>query len=118
MLQITTQIGKIESQADRGVKLVIYTPELKPDEMTELFKLKNDGEVISIFQPIGRKAPLLEPNLGEVKPKSKSQELRNALYRLWESDHTGNVDFDLFYNQEMDKKIAGVLDKLNDPHII
>lgn len=116
MLQVTTQIGKIETQADRGVKLVIYTPELKAEELTELFRLKNDGEVITIFQPIGRMAPKLE-NLGEVKPKSKSQELRNALYRVWEADHTGNVDFDLYYNQEMDKKITEVLDKLNDPHI-
>lgn len=111
-LQITTQIGKIETQQDRGVKLVMYTPELKAEELTELFRLKNDGEMITILEPIGRMAPKLE-NLGEVKPRSTSQKYRDKLYLLWSQEYSKAILFDDFYENEYRDLMNKVDDRLN-----
>ena len=112
-LQITTQIGKIETQQDRGVKLVMYTPELKAEEMTELFRLKNDGEMITVLEPIGRLAPVLANTNQATEGKSKSQQLRATLYRYWEQEWSGTTKFDDYYNTEMEKITSHYQSKLN-----
>ena len=112
MLQITTQIGKVETQADIGNKLVIYTPELFPEQMVELFRLKNDGECLCAFQPLGRQSPELPPATGEAKLPSLSKQLRNVLYKVWEEQHASTGDFESFYDYEMNKIINHFKSKL------
>lgn len=112
MLQVTVQIGSVSTQQDRGNKLVIYTPELTLEQMVELFRLKNDGECLCAFQPIGRQAPDLPPNTNETKLPSLSKQLRNTLYKLWEQQHAGAMEFEAFYDFELNKIIEHFKNKL------
>lgn len=46
----------------------------------------------------------------EVEGKTKSERLRNVLYRLWEQE--GEGDFNSFYSSKMEKLIEQIKDRL------
>lgn len=52
----------------------------------------------------------LDTEMGETK--SKSQRLRNTLYRYWEQDNKGYEEFKDFYSNWMEKIIIQIKDKL------
>ena len=47
------------------------------------------------------------------KTKSKSRELREVLYRQWEAQMSGTMDFEEFYNLAMTQIISKEKSKIN-----
>lgn len=115
ILSLSVNITKIETMHDRGCKVIMFTPELPPHDMTLLFGFS----WVQSFCCIGEN-PINEmpDNLWEAliqKPKewkSISQRLRNALYVLWEQDHCKINNFNDFYEDRMQKLINQVMEKI------
>lgn len=111
MLKTYLTIGKIETLKDRSCKLTGYTPELKPEAMTELFSLQSKGEVAAIFQASESDNIAVEA-LGEPKEgKTPSQRLRNVLALVW-LDQRPNMTKEAFYELEMEKILDHYKSKL------
>ena len=114
MLQTCIDITKVETQADKGIKITLLTPELTSEQKTFLFNLQSERECIGLFESIGKATPTIDPNLNKpVEGKSKSQQLRAVLYRYWEQEWSGQTKFDDFYSSEMEKITSHYQSKLN-----
>ncbi len=48
------------------------------------------------------------------KPKTPSQRLRHAFYRLWEKDHE-NMEFEVYYAEKMERLISVIVGRLDPP---
>jgi len=112
MLTLRIQIGKIETLSDKGNKATFYTPELTPEQMTELFRLQKEGECLGAFKNFGNDE-VQEINIEPQKqPKSASQRLRAVIYRLWEQK-APNIEFNDYYEMYMEKLIDAIKEKLS-----
>ena len=115
MLTIAT-VEKIETRADRTVKVILGTRELTPSEMAELFAYSNN-EVKAYLSDKGVSEEIIDEIDSvelDIAPtvKSPSQRLRGVLYRLWEQDNEGYNDFNLYYLNKMEKFIEWIKNKL------
>lgn len=113
--QTSAEISQIKTMSDRGIRVQIDTPELKPEEAAILFGLKDtEGLCWVAFKSI----PLQEKDLEipevidkDVDTKSPSQRLRNVLYRYWEQNKKG-LDFEMFYKRQIESFITRIKEKL------
>ncbi len=100
-------IKKVETTADRGVKLTIYTQEIDAEAAASLFSLK-DKYGYFVF----KETEITDEDvsgLPDFKPEFKSQKtpserLRGVLYRLWEAKGKPGA-FDPWYAARMEDLI-------------
>lgn len=111
MLKINLQVGSVSTMADNSVKMVCYTPELSPEAMSEVFRLKKAGECAAILQASETDTHVIEAVDLPKEGKSQAERLRGVLYRVWESDGDKNP-FPLYYDIQMDKLIEHFKSKL------
>jgi len=96
------QIGTIKTMADGSIKMDIYTRELSPEQMVQVFALrKHEGEfdLSAVYD-------------GEAESKTKSARLRAVVYKAWEMNTDRSKTFELYYNEQMEKIINHYKDKL------
>ena len=103
---------------DSGLKMVIYTNEVSPDETTMLFSLKGkQGNML--FAPAKYKfsdedlkdLPEIEVEKGEKHP---SQRLRAVLFRLWEQrDPNKTKSSEEYYRDYVSRLIDKIKEQLN-----
>ena len=87
-------VDKISTMKDGGVKIVLYTAALGPQQLAELM-INVNKEIVSV--------DVAEDN---AETKSKSTRMRNVLYRVWESKKKDQFEtFELYYNHIMEKLI-------------
>lgn len=121
MLVIEAQCGRFSTLADGSGRLQFDTRELTPDEFKEVGSINKKVGVLT-FHP-GRqelsekeKDAIKEVNvggaLGDRKKKSKSQVLRQVLYRMWEKDDEGFKTQEDHYDHYLDQIIDHFKDKL------
>lgn len=114
ILQVPAYITKIETTADKGVKLIVHTQELDPSNAAVVFSLK-DKYGFFLFKE-GQFEESEVANLPDFVPefkgdKTPSQRLRGVLYRVWEAN--GKVGaFDSFYTQKMEAILDHFKEKL------
>lgn len=96
-VQLSAQLLKVESRADRTYKLIFNTQELQGEEAAKLLPLLlSQGWLL--FSP----DELEEADVPDAKPesmtgqKSQAQRIRAVLYRKWEQQGK-NGDFEMFY---------------------
>ncbi len=116
MFQTASVIEKMTTRADKTVKLVVSTQELKPNEATELFKLINKPgyflfkENAIMFEDI----PLEDAKIDD-NEKSVSQRLRSVLF-VWHKQQTEKGKrtdtFNTFYREYMETKIDKIKETL------
>lgn len=102
-------ISKIETLADNSIQLKLATQELADSEVAALFSLKG-GIAYALLSPrtiTEEKVKGLPKDFPDVSKRSRSQELRFALYHKWEQQET-NMDFENFYQKNMQQIIEGV----------
>lgn len=108
------QIGKVETLADGGNKVTVYTQELPWERMTELFSLRN--KAIHFLMSEGeideKEVPTEEIKL-ETQYKTPSQRLRGVIWRLWEQGNQKQPFDTVFYPQAMEKIINQLKERLN-----
>lgn len=115
MFKVPAYITKVETMSDRGVRLKVDTNELTPEETSTLFTYKDKfgwflfmGE----FEEI-KEEDLPTERLEYPSQKTQSQRLRAVIYKLWEQDHGGYDDFELYYRNKTEKIIEWLKEKLN-----
>ena len=117
MIIIPTILESFASLKDGTLKLVFSTNELTPEQLTGVAQNTQKFGFLAFKQDdFKQKEVDLLDNLEsdfESKGKSKSQRLRNVLYRSWEQDNLGYDDFQLYYNFRLEKLITYLKDKLD-----
>jgi len=101
-------LTKFQSLSDKGIKIEFVTREADPELSANCQALHQQDAILYITTgdlKTEQKQELDSQKVSEfsgIKPKTKSQELRNVLYVLWEqSDQT--KDKEQLYNEWMDK---------------
>lgn len=109
-------LDRSSRKKDKSVSLTFITSlEQSTDEFMEIDRLTNQYGLI-YFKSEGHltseEVKLIDNAEVEVEGKTKSQRLRNTIYRVWEK---GNKDllFDVFYAEEMEKIISHYKTKLD-----
>lgn len=111
-------LGSIRSLQDGSLKLCFDTQELSPSNVGEIFSHR--GKLVALY--ISPKETIPQRDMDQVDSvdvdlpgKTKSQRVRNCLYRIWELQPEGHKNFDSFYNTKMEEHINNlktVLDQL------
>tara|TARA_R100001530_G_scaffold133552_1_gene107062 strand:- start:514 stop:867 length:354 start_codon:yes stop_codon:yes gene_type:complete len=115
MFQTPSTINSLRTLADSTVRLQIDCQELPPDQMTELFKLRQKlGWFLFKENEIEQSDIPDEPSPEFKGDKTPSQRLRNTLYVYWEQNTNKKKTFDTFYKEWIDKKIETIKENLND----
>jgi hypothetical protein len=118
ILQIPSIIPQdgIKTMKDGGVRIVVETQELLPEDITTLMRLRNQIGYF-VFKPekfieedIISLPEKYELEAGE---KTPSQRLRSVLYVFWDQKKRDKgVDFNSFYKDQMERFIRTVKEKL------
>ncbi len=119
-LTVACLIEGISTRADHSLKLVMGLPELPPEESAALFSLNRMPANIlisphEITQEDIESVDKIDADDMEFfagNAKTKSQRLRNVLYRKWESDGSRGTWKD-YYNKKMEGLIELIKSKLD-----
>ena len=108
-------LHKVSTRADKSASINFLTQlEQDGEAFKEIYELLNQNGIL-YFKPSGeltqQEIDEIENSTIEVEGKSKSQRLRNVLYRLWEQEET-KVNFNDFYSQRMEQLIEQIKDRL------
>lgn len=108
-------VETISTRVDGSLKLAFGTQEIASDDAGRLIQLR--GKYVKVLlsdtnvTTIEAELVDQESITGEKKTKSKSQRLRNCIWRLWE--HEGKPgEFDTFYDSYMETIITQVKESL------
>ena len=89
------EIGSINTTKDKGMKIVLYTPEMSAVDMALLFEAQKKGIADEIDVDYTQEG------------KTPSERLRNVLYCLFMEKKPPEI-FDDFYRREVEKMIQTV----------
>lgn len=115
MLNIPSQITKVETTSDGGMKLTVHTNELQPSEKSELMQWHNKFGWI-VFSPTDTITDEDIPNeaIEFEGQKTLSERLRNVLFRLHEAQGGKPEDFEAYRVKIMESLINRYKSKLAD----
>lgn len=102
-------------KTDGSGTLSFHTGELTPEQVARFHMLRNSVGVLAYKikgQLTKEEEGILDEVDLEIEGKTKSERLRNSLYRLWEQKPEGYTDFKSFYSDRMEKLIEQVKKKL------
>lgn len=115
-MKVTTegQITGIRTLKDGTLSLSMAMQEMQPTTAASLFSLQNQltKMYITTDNISDEQKDILDEWQVEHESKSPSKRMRNVLYRIWEQDHQGYEDFQLFYNYRMNQLIEKLKEKL------
>jgi hypothetical protein len=107
--------SRYSPRADGSVALTFETQELPPAEVAVLHALRNNMGVLGF----SRKDTLTKQEIKDItsidvdlEGKTKSERLRNVLFRLWEQQPNGCSEFKQFYEQKMEALIQQIRTRL------
>ena len=115
---IPAGLEAIATRADGSLKLTFGTPEMNANKCAEIFgyRRKEVLLLLSTGDISNEQKTSIEQatkDLKNIKGKSHSQRLREALYLLHEQEET-MLSFQEYYTTKMESLISMVLDTLND----
>lgn len=115
MLKVQSQIVKVETMSDRGMKLTVHTAELQPEDKAELMRLHN----LAGWFVFNDTAQIEEGDIPDAPVefsgrKTPSERLHNVLFRLHEKQGGKPEDFEPWRIQMMEKIINHYKSKLDD----
>lgn len=115
MLKIPALIDQVKTTKDGGLTLKVDTNELTAEEKAQVMSYHMN---FGYFMFHGEHESVANEDLSFEKlefpnQKSQSQRLRNVIYRLWEQNHGGYDDFELYYKNKTEKIIEWLKEKLD-----
>lgn len=114
MLKVPSQVSKVETTSDGGLKLTVHTQELTPSDKAEVMQLHNQiGWFVFSVTNIEQEDIPDEPVEFEGQ-KTYSERLRNVLYVLHEKQGGKPEDFESYRGKVMERLISGYKAKLAD----
>ena len=117
MILISGIIEGLSTRKDKTCKLVIGTNELNPAQMSELFNLNQQFCYLGLKkEPFTKdESDIIDSLKADADTfKSPSQRLRGILYRNFEQDDKGYLEFNSYYIAEMERICEHYKNKLND----
>lgn len=114
-LMLPTIFTSYRPRVDKSASLTFSTLELDVNKMGMLFSLqgKTGALVFKAEGDLTKNEILMCENMEiELGGKTKSERLRNVLYRNWELDNEGNETFDKYYSLKMEIIITHFKGKL------
>lgn len=107
MLIIPFSVGGIRTLKDRTLAVTLYTQELPPNKVAELFDFQNKVGFAALKSEEFTAEELgdmeaVDMDLDHDKRKSRSERLRNTLYVLWKKTSVGSESFDAYYIRQME----------------
>ena len=118
IITLPAGLEAIATRADGTLKLTFGTPEIDAAKCAELFSFRRK-EVLLLLSTgdiSDEQKDVIEQTTKELKDirgKSHSQRLREALYLLHQQENS-MLTFKEYYKQKMENLISMVLDKLED----
>jgi hypothetical protein len=114
LLQVAAAISKVETMADRSLRLKVDTQEMEAEDEAKVMKLRGKlGWFVFSDQNIDAEdIPDIKLDVEAGEIKSPSQRLRNTIYVYWYECTNKSIDFDTFYKQQMDMVISKFKEKL------
>jgi hypothetical protein len=108
-------LTKANRKADKSITISFVTQlEESSEGFMEVDSILGQNGIL-YFKPSGeltqQEIDEIEKTDIEVEGKTKSQRLRNVMYRLWEQKET-SVNFNDFYSQRMEQLIEQIKDRL------
>ena len=118
IFQVPATITKIETLADKSLKLKVITQELNEKQSEMVFKLYNKIGWFVFSEADIKNTDLINlPDVkGEFSDKTPSQRLRNVIWRLQEQKigkEPNAVEFRKFYEDYMEGLISKMKELLN-----
>jgi hydrogenase maturation factor len=114
VLKVPSQISKIETTSDGGMKLTVHTQELEQEDKAELMNLHNKIGYF-VFSVTGIKEEDIPDEPIEFEgQKTLSERLRNVLFRLHEKQNGKPEDFEAYRQKVMEKLINHYKQKLDE----
>jgi hypothetical protein len=114
------EITSISTRADRGLKVIMITPELAPDKMADIFNMQNKFGIaaFSLEEIAITELKAIDEAVSELgtKDTSPSARLQKALYARWANDASLKTlygDYKAFYAHQMEGFIESVKSKIN-----
>jgi hypothetical protein len=115
ILKVPSEIGKVETMSDKGLKLSVYTQELTSEDKAVVFSLQEKlGWFVFSEAEIEPEDLVSLPKIKQEfrSEKTPSERLRAVLYVLW--DHQSIKEpFDAFYKRYMENLIERIKEKIN-----
>lgn len=110
-------IDGISTLKDGSIKVILHTNDLDPAPAAELLGLRNKFAYVAIKEEKFKKEDTdlvesLKSDFVDTK-KSKSQRLRDVLFRTWQQKNEGHEKFDGFYDSKMEVLISHFISKLD-----
>jgi hypothetical protein len=114
ILKVPAEISRIQTMADKGLRLFVDTQEIGSEDAGKVMMLKDKlGWFVfaeqGILEEDIKNLPKIELEEGEKAPSAR---LRATLYVYWEQ-HKIAEQFDIYYRRMMEKFINSVKEKLN-----
>lgn len=116
MILIGGQLEGISTRKDKTLKLTIGTQELNPNQASEIFGLNQQYIYVGIKEEpfTEREGDLIDSLRTDIEVlKTPSQRLRGVIYKNYEQDNKGYIDFGVYYAAEMEKLINHYKNKLD-----
>lgn len=113
---LPAELTRFSSRADKSFGLSFSTAELTGEQILGMNAMKNHFGYLMFKDSVIEKSELdLMEDLKtiEVKRKSKSQILRQTLWKIWKNTCEDQMTDEEFYNKKMDKIIAHFEKELN-----
>lgn len=110
-------VESVSSRKDKSIKITIGANELTPDKMSDIMGLS--GAFIYTAHKLETfvTEELNEINtlkyIGKTIGKSMAETVRNLLYRIWEKNNCGFVEFMDYYTYRMNIIADGMRDELS-----
>lgn len=109
-------VSSLRSLKDGSISIMLESQELSPAKAGEIFSYR--GKLVAAY--ISPKETIPQRELDQIDQievdlpgKTKSQRVRNVLYRIWELQPDGHKTFESFYNDKMEKHITDLKQTLD-----
>lgn len=112
---LSAYVTKIATLKDKSVNVTLMTQELSPSKAGDIFNLLNALATVYItnVEISARELDQVDNIQPDLPGKTKSQRLRNHLFRLWELQSEGHKEFDTYYAMKMESLINGIKNELD-----
>lgn len=118
MITVSGMIDGIRSLKDKTIKIGLALNECDAATVGQIYAMDQTFGYFAIKPEMFtaediKKLSSLEVDIEEIGGKSRSQRLRNVLYRWYEQQPQGYQDFESFYAAKMERFIDHIKDKLD-----
>ncbi len=114
MLKVPSQISKVETTSDRGLKLTVHTQELNSENKSEVMQLHNKIGWFLFSETDIEETDIPDEPIEFEGQKTLSERLRNVLFRLHEKQGGKPEDFESYRVRIMEKLISNYKARIDD----